>query len=118
MRQILFTAVAACAVIAAGAAYAQRNPLEPVQPSYVSSVGSAAQLNALLAQWNRIGFNPPSKPGQFRVYGRDGHVTSGPLYNTMVSLIRSAANDSRLGREQEALTKIAKLRGLLGQPQE
>jgi hypothetical protein len=117
MKQILFSAVAACAVVAAGSAYAQREP-EPVRLSYVSSVSSAAQLNALGAEWDRIAFSPPSKPGQFRVYGRDGHVTSGPGYNTMVSLIRSAANDSRLGREQEALVKIAKVRGLLGQPQE
>jgi hypothetical protein len=113
MRRIFFATVAACAV-ATGSAYAQRNPPDPVQSDYGSSVRSAAQLNALTTEWARIGFSPPSKPSQFRVYGREGYVTDGPGYNTMVSLIRSAANDSRQGREQEALMKIAKVRRLLG----
>jgi hypothetical protein len=93
MRHTFLAAVAACA-LAAGSAYAQRNPPDPSHPIAPSSVGSAAQLDALGAEWDRIGFSPPSKPGQFRVYGRDGHVTDGPGYNTMVSLIRSAAIDS------------------------
>jgi hypothetical protein len=70
-------------------------------------------LSALLAEWDRAGFVPPSKPGQYRVYGRNGYVTSGPGYNTMVSLIRSAVNDVREGRAREAATKIASARGLL-----
>jgi hypothetical protein len=41
-------------------------------------------------------------------------VTDGPGYNLMVSLVRSAAVDSRQGREQEALAKIARVRRLLG----
>jgi hypothetical protein len=113
MRHTFFAAVAACA-LAAGPAYAQRKPPDPSQPNYVASVGSAAQLDALDAEWDRIGFSPPSKPGQFRVYGRDGHVTDGPGFNTMVSLIRSAAIDSLQGREQEAFAKIAIVRRLLG----
>lgn len=113
MRHTFLAAVAACA-LAAGSAYAQRNPPDPSHPIAPSSVGSAAQLDALGAEWDRIGFSPPSKPGQFRVYGRDGHVTDGPGYNTMVSLIRSAAIDSSQGREQEALVKIARMRRLLG----
>jgi hypothetical protein len=113
MRHAFFAAVAACA-LAAGPAYAQRKPPDPVQPNYVASAGSAPQLDALGAGWDRIGFSPPSKPGQFRVYGRDGHVTDGPGYNLMVSLIRSASIDSRRGREQEALAKIARVRRLLG----
>jgi hypothetical protein len=113
MRHTFFAAVAACA-LAAGPAYAQRSPPDPAQPNYEISVGSAAELDALAAEWNRIGFSPPSKPSQFRVYGRDGHVTDGPGYNLMVSLVRSAAVDSRQGREQEALAKIARVRRLLG----
>jgi hypothetical protein len=112
MKHTIVAAAAACA-LAAGPAYAQRNPPDPVQPNY-AIVGSAAQLDALGAEWNRIGFSPPSKPGQFRVYGRYGHVTDGPGYNLTVSLIRSAAIDARRGREQEALTKIATVRRLLG----
>jgi hypothetical protein len=112
MRHTFLAAVAACA-LAAGPAYAQRNAPDPVKPNYAISVGSAAQLDALAAEWNRIGFSPPSKPSQFRVYGRDGHVTDGPGYNLMVSLIRSAAIDSHQGREQEALAKIARVQRLL-----
>ena len=74
---------------------------------------SAASLNTLLAEWDRAGFNTPGKPGQSRVYGRDGYVTTGGGYNVMVSLIRSAVNDVREGRDQEAAPKIAKARILL-----
>ena len=75
--------------------------------------GSSAALAALLADWDRAGFSAPSKPAQFRVYGRKGYVTSGPGYNAIVSLIGSALRDSREGRDQEALAKIAKVRRLL-----
>lgn len=51
----------------------------------------------------------PSKSMQYRVYGRVGYVTDGPGYNAMVSLIRSAARDSRAGRDEEALVKIDKV---------
>ena len=112
MEHTIVAAAAACA-LAAGPAHAERNPPDPVQANF-AIIGSAAQLGALGAEWDRIGFSPPSKPGQFRVYGRGGHVTDGPAYNLMVSLIRSAAIDSRQGREQEALIKIARVRRLLG----
>jgi hypothetical protein len=113
MKHTFFPAVAACA-LAASPAYAQRYPPDPSHAIAASSVGSAAELNALGTEWDRIGFSPPSKPSQFRVYGRDGHVTDGPGYNLMVSLVRSAAIDSHQGREQEALAKIARVRRLLG----
>ena len=113
MRHVLFAAVAACAV-AAGPAYAQRNPPEPERPGYSNAPGSTSQLKQLAAEWDRIGFSAPSKPAQSRVYGRDGYVTDGPGYNMMVSLIRSAANASRQGREHEASAKVASVRRLLG----
>jgi len=70
-------------------------------------------LRALLAEWDQAGFSPPSKPAQYRVYGRNGFVTSGPGYNAMVSLIRSASADSRAGRDRDAALKADKARGLL-----
>jgi hypothetical protein len=109
MKKILFAAVAALAVTAGSATYAQPRPASD-QAAY----SSAAALNALLADWNRIGFSTPSKPAQYRVYGRDGHVTNGPDYNAMVTLIRLALEDSREGRDQAALAKVAKVRSLLG----
>jgi hypothetical protein len=77
-------------------------------------IGSnAASLEALLAEWDQAGFNPPSKPAQYRVYGRNGYVTSGPGYNTIVSQIRSAVNDARQGRDRAEATDIARARSLL-----
>jgi hypothetical protein len=110
MKKALLAAVAMLAIAASSPAYAQhpQSSLGPTSPG-----SSAAALHALVADWERIGFNPPSKPAQYRVYGRDGYVTSGPQYTIMVSLIRSAAADSRAGRDQDALTKIAKVRNLL-----
>ena len=71
------------------------------------------QLNALLAEWDQAGFDTPSKPSQYRVYGRNGHVTNGEGYNHMVSLIRSAVSNVRDGRTRDAATEIAEARHLL-----
>ena len=76
--------------------------------------GSSAALSALLRDWDRADFSAPSKPSQSRVYGRDGYVTSGPGYNAMVVLIRSAISEAREGHDQEAFAMIAKVRTLLG----
>ena len=110
MRNALVAAVAVLAMAATSSVHAQ---IPQSSPDPSPSGSSAAALHALVADWELIGFNPPSKPGQYRVYGRDGYVTSGPQYNTMISLIRSAAADSRASRDQDALTKIAKVRSLL-----
>jgi hypothetical protein len=110
MKNALPAAVAVLAMAATNSVYAQ---LPQSSLGYSPSGGSASALHALVVDWERIGFNLPSKPAQYRVYGRDGYVTSGPQYNIMVSLIRSAAADSRAGRDQDALTKIAKVRSLL-----
>ena len=107
MTQTVLVAVAMLAMAAMTAnAQSSRSP-------DLSLHGSSAALQALSVDWDCIGFSPPSKPGQFRVYGSGGYVTSGPGYNTMVTLMRIAAADSRAGRDQEALDKIAKVRNLL-----
>ena len=108
MTKTIFAAVAMLAM-AATTADAQ----SPRSPDLSLHGSSAVALQALFADWDRIGFSPPSKPGQFRVYGSGGYVTSGPGYNTMVTLMRIAAADSRAGRDQEALEKIARVRSLL-----
>jgi len=72
-----------------------------------------ASLTALFTEWDRAGFAAADKPGQFRIYGRDGYVTSGPEYNAMIELIRSAANAARHGCTAEAKAKIATARRLL-----
>jgi hypothetical protein len=111
MNKAFFAAAATLAVLLTGAAHAQ----VPRSMSDTHASGAVAtSLQTLLADWNRIGFQPPSKPGQYRVYGRDGHITSGPEYSYMVSLIRTAGADARAGRNEDALTKIARVRRLLG----
>jgi hypothetical protein len=91
-----------------------QSPPVPERPGFLNSASSATQLKALLEDWDRAGFTTPSKPSQYRVYGRDGHVTDGPGYNAMTSLIRAAMRDSRLGHEREALIAIARAQALLG----
>jgi hypothetical protein len=110
----VFLAAAAAFAVAAGSAYAQPNPPEPERPGFSNSARSATQLKSLLEDWDRAGFTAPSKPSQYRVYGRDGHMADGPGYNAMVSLIRTAMRDSRLGHEREALIAIARAQTLLG----
>jgi hypothetical protein len=73
----------------------------------------AASLQALLADWNQAGFGSPSKPAQFRVYGRNGYVTSGPRYYAMVSAIRRAESDAQRGHDGAEASDIARARSLL-----
>jgi hypothetical protein len=115
MKYIMLAAVTAFAVGTAVTAHAENRPSpdSAAQPAS-SAVGSSVEsLTALFAEWDRAGLNAPSKPDQYRVYGRDEHVTSGPGYNTMVSLIRTAAYDVRNGKDHDAATEIAKARSLL-----
>ena len=112
MRKIWFPDLAASAAAVVRFAYAKISPTSSVQPVQGRSADAFA---ALLADWENIGFGTPSKPAQYRVYGRKGHETSGPTYNMMVTLIRLALKDSREGRDEEALVKVAKVRKLLGQ---
>jgi hypothetical protein len=81
--------------------------------AYPEKGSNAASLKALLAEWDQAGFNPPSKPAQYRVYGRNGYVTSGPGYNTIVSQIHSAVIDARQGRDRAEATDIARARSVL-----
>jgi hypothetical protein len=118
MKTIMLAAAAALAIGATDAALAQsessRNEISPAAPTIgMPMPSSAASLRTLLAEWDRAGFVTPSKPGQYRVYGRNGYVTNGPGYFAMVSLIRSATRDVQEGRDRNAQIKIANARGLL-----
>ena len=123
----MLAAITALAVGAAvtGHAENERSPNGMARPVYsgttpeVGGIASTepgsnvASLNALFAEWDRAGFSTPSKSAQYRVYGRNGYVTTGPGYNYMVSLIRSGVTDIREGRDHDAATKIEKARSLL-----
>ncbi len=63
-------------------------------------------LSALLSEWNAIAFEPPSKPGQANVAGKDGHVTSGGDYNYMTGLIRKASMECDRGEAASAMQHI------------
>jgi hypothetical protein len=111
------TTLAVGGVVTAHAA-SERSPYVPAQPAYSGVMpegagSSVIQLNALLAEWDQAGFGTPSKPSQYRVYGRNGHVTNGGGYNYMVSLIRSAVSNTREGRARDAAAEIAEAGRLL-----
>ena len=110
MRNTLFAAAAVLAV-ATQAAHAQQSSPAPMDAALHGH--SVTALEALAKDWNKIGFMPPSKPGQFRVYGRYGYVTDGAGYNRMVSLIRAATRDAGAGRDTDAMVKVAQVRSLL-----
>jgi hypothetical protein len=127
IKCITLAAITALAVGAAGTAHAdnERSSNAAAPSAYSTAVtevadktnseagSSAASLTALLAEWDRAGFVAPIKPTQYRVLGRNGYVTSGPGYYAMVSLIRSAVNDTREGRDRNASAKIIQARSLL-----
>ena len=112
MTKTVLTKIAASAATVLRSAYARMHPPSPVHPA---AGRSAPIVAALLADWQSIGFDAPSKPAQYRVYGRRGYITTGPTYNLMVMLMRQAVTASREGRDQDALAKVAKVRSLLGQ---
>ncbi len=98
MKYFVLTAVTALLAGAGTAAHAENPPVPTVASA--PGGGDASALNALLAEWDRAAFNPPSKPSQYRVFGRNGCVTSGPEYNEMVASIRSAVTDASAGHDR------------------
>jgi hypothetical protein len=127
MKYIMLAAVTALAVGTAVTAHAENErpryiagqPAELAgtpevdRPTYAAAGSNVASLTALLANWDQAGFDTPSKPSQYRVYGRKGYVTSGPGYNATASLIRSAVNAFKEGRIRDAETDIAQASSLL-----
>jgi hypothetical protein len=117
MKSIMLAAIAAVAVGTVMTAHAQSVPGTVTSGVANSAYGETQSrdpsLAALLTEWHRAAFIPPSKPSQYRVYGRNGYVTSGSGYNAMVALIRSALQDDAAGREQDAAAKAAGAEGML-----
>jgi hypothetical protein len=64
-------------------------------------------VTSLVNEWNAISFEPPSKPGQAIVTGKDGHVTSGGQFNYMTGLIRQARMECDRGDAASAIEHIA-----------
>jgi hypothetical protein len=122
MKYFVLAAAAVLAVGAVDPARAQSGPASFSATQTASSfTGSRAadaaavheDLSALQSEWDRADFEAPSKPSQYRVYGRDGYVTSGPGYNAMVLLMRSAETEVQEGRDRKAATDIAEAKSLL-----
>ncbi len=55
------------------------------------------ELLKLMADWNTVGFETPSKPSQATVYCRSGRLSSGPAVRYMASEIQQAISDCRNG---------------------
>lgn len=118
MNHIALTTVTVLTAGIALAAHAKSDPSldgapRTIQSEARASDNTAASLRALLVEWDQAGFNAPGKPGQPRVYGRGGYVTTGGGYGTIASLIRSAVSDVSAGRDVDAAPKIARARNLL-----
>jgi hypothetical protein len=118
MRYVILAAVTALAVGGTVTAHAASEPppyllAQPAPSGTPEGGNSVTALNALLAEWDQAGFGTPSKPSQYRVYGRNGYVTTGEGYNYMVSLIRSAVSNTREGRDRDAAAEIAEAGRLL-----
>ncbi len=117
MKSIMLAAAATLAIGTAPLAYARAATpeLAPVVAGHSADAATtgAVLLAALFADWDRAGFSEPSKPSQYRVYGRNGYAISGPGYHLLVSLIRSAVTDTIAGRDREAAATIARARSLL-----
>lgn len=86
------------------AARAQSTP--PVQ-------SCAAALDALMSEWQSIGFVEPSKPGQMIVSSRRGYATNGGQFSYMRQQIRAAARDCAAGDNADALAHIGQVRRIL-----
>jgi hypothetical protein len=55
------------------------------------------ELQKVLADWDAVGFETPSKPSQATVYSRSGRVSSGPEVRYMASEIHQAIWDCQNG---------------------
>jgi opacity protein-like surface antigen len=112
MKYLVLAVVTALVAGSAATAAHAENPSVPAVASAARG-SDAGSLNTLLAEWDRAAFNPPSKPSQYRVFGRNGYVTSGPGYNAMIASIRSAVADAAAGHDRAETLDIAKARSLL-----
>ena len=72
-----------------------------------------ADLPALAAEWNALGYPEPAKPAQFRVIGADDHGASGSDIAFMRGQIRAAVRDCDKGDEAAATRRIAAVRQFL-----
>jgi hypothetical protein len=84
-------------------------------PGAVSAEPSCTTaLNALISDWNSIGFAEPQKPSQMIVSGRHGYTTTAGHFYFMRQQIRDAARDCQAGHDELARRQIELARGGLG----
>ncbi len=113
MKAKTFAAATVILLGAATASHAGDAQLASSTSIHPAGANASQSLDALLAQWNEAAFTPPVKPAQYRVYGRNGYVTTGPGYGAMVSSIRAAVIAVREGRDSDAKADIDRAKGLL-----
>jgi hypothetical protein len=86
----------------------------PAQAQSMQGDSCQGAMSALLSEWRAISFEPPSKPGQANVAGKDGHVTSAGQFNYMAGLIREASMECDRGDAAAAMQHINAVRDGLG----
>jgi hypothetical protein len=69
-----------------------------------------AALAAMMAEWNQIGYQEPSKPSQMIVSGRNGQTTTAGRYYFLRAEIQASARSCEASRQEEAMQHINTVR--------
>ena|ERR1700722_4911532 len=98
---------AAMLILALGLAFAGLGQHAQAQPQAPSC---SAALADLMAQWNQIGYQEPSKPSQMIVSGRNGQTTTAGRYYFLRAEIQASARSCEASRQEEAMQHINTVR--------
>jgi hypothetical protein len=79
----------------------------------VSDQTCQSALNSVISQWNQIGFEMPSKPGQAVVSGKDGHTLTGGQYGYIEGQLRVARKECDRGDSQSSLQHLSVVRDMI-----
>jgi hypothetical protein len=108
VRRFLAIGALGAAMLLGGAALVEAASL-PQHPC-------TSQLEKVLMDWNAAGFEPPAKPSQAIVHGRNGRVSSGPEVNYMSGQIRQATRDCEHGDVPSVRARVALVTAVLNPP--
>ncbi|MGA3000540.1 MAG: hypothetical protein ABSE20_02330 [Acetobacteraceae bacterium] len=75
-----------------------------------SAPSCSAALADLMAEWNRVGYQEPSKPSQMVVSGRNGQTTTAGRYYFLRAEIQASARSCEASRQEEAMQHINTVR--------
>jgi hypothetical protein len=100
---------AALLILPLGLAFAGLGQHAQAQPQ-ASAPSCSAALADLMAQWNQVGYQEPSKPSQMIVSGRNGQTTTAGRYYFLRAEIQASARSCEASRQEEAMQHINTVR--------